>query len=208
MRRAELVERVGGLEAEAEWSHVLSLGEQQRVAFLRLLLHAPKLAFLDEATGALDSATEAALYTRLRSYCTSYISVGGWLTAAARLQDIHCFTDLHMGPWAWHAAMSSQVHVRRWPASYGGCFLGCRAQDGAAAVPHACAGARGRHQVAAEHCGGVPGEAGCPIAVQADTAVLVTSGLQQRWSAADMTKSRHLVTQAHEMSTQVQSMSF
>ena len=114
MRRAELVERVGGLEAEAEWSHVLSLGEQQRVAFLRLLLHAPKLAFLDEATGALDSATEAALYTRLRSYCTSYISVGGWLTAAARLQDIHCFTDLHMGPWAWHAAMSSQVHVRRW----------------------------------------------------------------------------------------------
>lgn len=73
---AELVERVGGLEAEAEWSHVLSLGEQQRVAFLRLLLHSPKLAFLDEATGALDSATEAALYTALQRYCTSYVSVG------------------------------------------------------------------------------------------------------------------------------------
>ena len=73
---AELVERVGGLEAEAEWSHVLSLGEQQRVAFLRLLLHSPRLAFLDEATGALDSATEAALYTALRRYCTSYVSVG------------------------------------------------------------------------------------------------------------------------------------
>ena len=73
---AELVERVGGLEAEAEWSHVLSLGEQQRVAFLRLLLHSPRLAFLDEATGALDCATEAALYTALRRYCTSYVSVG------------------------------------------------------------------------------------------------------------------------------------
>lgn len=72
----ELVERVGGLEAEAEWSHVLSLGEQQRVAFLRLLLHSPKLAFLDEATGALDGGTEAALYTALRRYCTSYVSVG------------------------------------------------------------------------------------------------------------------------------------
>ena len=73
---AELVDRVGGLEAEAEWSHVLSLGEQQRVAFLRLLLHAPKLAFLDEATGALDSATEAALYTALQRHCSSYVSVG------------------------------------------------------------------------------------------------------------------------------------
>ena len=55
---------------------MLSLGEQQRVAFLRLLLHAPKLAFLDEATGALDSATEAALYTALQRHCSSYVSVG------------------------------------------------------------------------------------------------------------------------------------
>ena len=39
---------MGGLDAELEWAHVLSLGEQQRVAFLRLLLHAPALAFLDE----------------------------------------------------------------------------------------------------------------------------------------------------------------
>jgi ABC-type multidrug transport system fused ATPase/permease subunit len=77
---------VGGLEAEAEWSHVLSLGEQQRVAFLRLLLHAPKLAFLDEATGALDSATEAALYTALQRHCSSYVSVGAntlWSAASA-----------------------------------------------------------------------------------------------------------------------------
>ena len=171
---------MGGLEAEAEWSHVLSLGEQQRVAFLRLLLHAPKLAFLDEATGALDSATEAALYTRLRSYCTSYISVGGWPAAAAPLQDTQCFTDMPTGIWARHYAMSASGTCQAVAASYGGCFLGCRAQDGAAEVPHACAGARGRHQVAAEHCGGVPGEAGCPIAVQADIAVLVNSSLQQR----------------------------
>ena len=164
-RRAELVERVGGLEAEAEWSHVLSLGEQQRVAFLRLLLHAPKLAFLDEATGALDSATEAALYTRLRGYCTSYISVGGWPAAAARLQDTHCFTDLPTGIWARHYATSASGTCQAVAASYGGWLLGCRAQDGAAAVPHACAGARGQHQVAAEHSGGVPREAGCPVAV-------------------------------------------
>ena len=73
---AALVERVGGFEAELEWSHVLSLGEQQRVAMLRLLLHKPALAFLDEATGALDNAIEAALYTALRRSCSSYVSVG------------------------------------------------------------------------------------------------------------------------------------
>jgi ABC-type uncharacterized transport system fused permease/ATPase subunit len=67
---------VGGLDAEAEWAHQLSLGEQQRVAFLRLLLHRPALAFLDEATGALDTPTEAALYAALCAHCPSYVSVG------------------------------------------------------------------------------------------------------------------------------------
>ncbi len=88
------MDRVGGLEAEAEWSHVLSLGEQQRVAFLRLLLHAPKLAFLDEATGALDSGTEAALYLALQRHCSSYVSVGArtpWsATPAIALQLSRC----------------------------------------------------------------------------------------------------------------------
>ena len=73
---ADLAERVGGFDAELEWSHVLSLGEQQRVAFLRLLLHEPALAFLDEATGALDSATEASCYRALQKHSTSFVSVG------------------------------------------------------------------------------------------------------------------------------------
>ena len=53
-----------------------SLGEQQRIAFLRLLLHEPGLAFLDEATGALDIATEALMYKTLQQRSLSYISVG------------------------------------------------------------------------------------------------------------------------------------
>ncbi|KAI8468733.1 MAG: hypothetical protein J3K34DRAFT_522735 [Monoraphidium minutum] len=63
----DLAARVGGLDAERDWSAMLSLGEQQRVAFARLLLHAPSLAALDEATSALDGPTEAALYGLLRS---------------------------------------------------------------------------------------------------------------------------------------------
>ena len=73
---ADLADTVGGLDTELEWSHVLSLGEQQRLAFLRLLLHEPALAFLDEATGALDSATEASCYKGLQKHSTSFVSVG------------------------------------------------------------------------------------------------------------------------------------
>lgn len=51
VRCAGLADRLGGLDAELEYAHVLSQGEQQRVAFLRLLLHRPKLAFLDEVRG-------------------------------------------------------------------------------------------------------------------------------------------------------------
>lgn len=43
-----LAAKLGGLDAEADWARVLSQGEQQRVALLRLLLHRPVVAFLDE----------------------------------------------------------------------------------------------------------------------------------------------------------------
>jgi len=66
----------GGLAARAEWAHVLSLGEQQRVCVSRLLAARPGLAFLDEATSALDGAAEAAVYARIAAACPCYVSVG------------------------------------------------------------------------------------------------------------------------------------
>lgn len=57
-----------------------SLGEQQRIAFARLLLHKPWLAFLDEATGALDIQTESLLYKILQQQHQSYVSVGKQFT--------------------------------------------------------------------------------------------------------------------------------
>jgi ABC-type uncharacterized transport system fused permease/ATPase subunit len=71
-----LLERAGGLDAEADWSAVLSLGEQQRVAFARLLLSRPRLALLDESSSALDGEAEAAAYAALRAAGTTYVSVG------------------------------------------------------------------------------------------------------------------------------------
>ncbi|MFM6357294.1 MAG: ATP-binding cassette domain-containing protein, partial [Planktothrix sp.] len=53
-----------------------SLGEQQRLAFARLLINKPRYAILDEATSALDLKNEELLYQKLDETETTYISVG------------------------------------------------------------------------------------------------------------------------------------
>lgn len=60
----------------ADWAARLSLGEQQRLAFARVLLAAPALVLLDESTSALDLANEARLYGTLRERGVAYVSVG------------------------------------------------------------------------------------------------------------------------------------
>ncbi|CAI5488345.1 unnamed protein product [Closterium sp. Naga37s-1] len=72
----DLAERVGGLAVECDYSDMLSMGEQQRVAFARLLLQRPYMAFLDEATSALDGANEARLYGMMRERVKSFVSMG------------------------------------------------------------------------------------------------------------------------------------
>lgn len=72
----ELYQRAGGLDQVLDWSNVLSLGEQQRLAFGRLLVHKPKFAILDESTSALDLGSEKTMYELLASHHISCISVG------------------------------------------------------------------------------------------------------------------------------------
>ncbi|MEM9271912.1 MAG: ABC transporter ATP-binding protein/permease [Cyanobacteria bacterium P01_F01_bin.143] len=72
----DLAERFGGLDAERDWSDVLSLGEQQRLAFARILVNKPQYIILDEATSALDVENEATLYNYLQQLGTTFVSVG------------------------------------------------------------------------------------------------------------------------------------
>ena len=70
-----LAERVGGLDAVQDWEKLLSVGEQQRLAFGRVLVHKPGIVILDEATSALDSGNEASLYARLRDSGATLVSI-------------------------------------------------------------------------------------------------------------------------------------
>lgn len=60
-----LDQRIPDLNAYDNWQQQLSGGEQQRVAFARVLLHCPDFVFLDEATSALDPILETRLYMAL-----------------------------------------------------------------------------------------------------------------------------------------------
>jgi vitamin B12/bleomycin/antimicrobial peptide transport system ATP-binding/permease protein len=71
-----LIERAGGFDAAYDFARVLSLGEQQRISFARLLLAKPGYALLDEATSALDAARQRLLYRTLSRSTPAYVSVG------------------------------------------------------------------------------------------------------------------------------------
>ena len=81
----KLMQRYPDLDIKQDWPRLLSLGEQQRLAFARLLLNSPKVVVLDEATSALDVETESLLYALLRDREVSFISVGHRPT----LKDFH-----------------------------------------------------------------------------------------------------------------------
>jgi vitamin B12/bleomycin/antimicrobial peptide transport system ATP-binding/permease protein len=78
LRAVGLPHLVGELDEEANWAQRLSIGEQQRLAFARVLLARPEIVYLDEATSALDEAAEMALYRLLRDapWHPTIVSVG------------------------------------------------------------------------------------------------------------------------------------
>lgn len=81
------------------WSHMLSLGEQQRVAIVRALLNKPDILFLDEATSAMDEKSESLTYELLRQHLpdTILISVGHRSTLVAKHDLVLTYQDAATG---------------------------------------------------------------------------------------------------------------
>jgi putative ATP-binding cassette transporter len=75
VRLPRIAERNGGLAAEKDWGRILSLGEQQRIGFARVIVNAPEYVFLDEATSAVDQPMEAHLYGLLLDSGATMVSV-------------------------------------------------------------------------------------------------------------------------------------
>ncbi|WNG90156.1 ABC transporter ATP-binding protein/permease [Mycobacterium sp. ITM-2016-00317] len=67
LNRVALPHLVNRLDEEQDWAKVLSPGEQQRIAFARILLTKPRAVFLDESTSALDEGLELMLYQLVRA---------------------------------------------------------------------------------------------------------------------------------------------
>lgn len=65
----------GRLGETDEWARVLSLGEQQKIAFIRVILSGPDIVFFDEATSAMDEESESLCYTMLKKYLPNVIII-------------------------------------------------------------------------------------------------------------------------------------
>ena len=101
-----LVERLGGLDADLDWGKVLSVGEQQRLAFARVLLSDAPYVMLDEATSALDVENEESLYRQLAASSTTFVSISHRATVLKYHQQVLELTG--NGHWQLYPASSYQ----------------------------------------------------------------------------------------------------
>jgi vitamin B12/bleomycin/antimicrobial peptide transport system ATP-binding/permease protein len=83
----------------ADWAKVLSPGEQQRIAFARILLTKPKVVFLDEATSALDEGLEYMLYDLVRTELPDTILVSVTHRATVGQHHVQHLELLGEGRW-------------------------------------------------------------------------------------------------------------
>ena len=101
LRAVQLGHLADRLDVETDWSKTLSPGEQQRLAFGRILISRPALAFFDETTSALDEGMEHAIYGLVRERmpdCT-IVSVGH----RSSLETLHSNELTLLGEGRWEA---------------------------------------------------------------------------------------------------------
>ncbi len=110
VRLDSLLERIDGdLDALADWAAELSLGEQQRLAFARILLSKPDLVLMDESTSALDAVNERALYGALKQAGITFVSVGHRPSLTSFHERILLLDGQGFGAWRVEEAASLKI---------------------------------------------------------------------------------------------------
>jgi putative ATP-binding cassette transporter len=99
LQKVALPHLVDRLAEVLDWAKVLSPGEQQRIAFARILLTKPKVAFLDEATSALDEGLEFICYQLVRTELPDTILVSVTHRATVEQHHTHELELLGEGEW-------------------------------------------------------------------------------------------------------------
>ncbi len=101
--RVSLPHLVDRLDEVQDWAKVLSPGEQQRVAFARILLTRPKVVFMDESTSALDEGLEFELYRLVRTELSETIVVSVSHRSTVERHHTHELQLLGRGEWRFGA---------------------------------------------------------------------------------------------------------
>jgi vitamin B12/bleomycin/antimicrobial peptide transport system ATP-binding/permease protein len=99
LEKVALPHLVGRLDEVLDWAKVLSPGEQQRIAFARILLTKPKAVFLDESTSALDEGLEFLLYNLVRTELPNTILVSVSHRSTVEQHHTHELMLLGGGEW-------------------------------------------------------------------------------------------------------------
>ena len=94
LQKVQLAHLIDRLDEDADWTRILSLGEQQRLAIARLLLVKPDIVFMDEASSAMDEGLEYTIYSLIKQELPNLILVSVGHRAA--LKNFHQFgLDIH-----------------------------------------------------------------------------------------------------------------
>jgi putative ATP-binding cassette transporter len=104
LKQAQLGHLEKRLDDVADWSHMLSLGEQQRLAFARVLLSRPRIVFLDEATSAMDEGLEDAMYRLVGQELPECMLVSVGHRSTLNAFHSHRLNLLAGARWDFHAA--------------------------------------------------------------------------------------------------------
>jgi len=106
-----VLERTGGLDVERDWDDVLSLGEQQLFSVARVVLAAPRFAFLERPRTALGSEQTDRILSLLWERSITYLTLGD---GGDSLGDYDAVLELAGdGGWTWKSVEAGREGVEK-----------------------------------------------------------------------------------------------